>query len=131
MCADSQPPTPVDLRLNSTSTPAQIALFSRAVEHFVNEQRIGSFGRWGFGQFRAHLTITKDGVPIGTIRFNEETGNHELLFSEPGFDEALQAELQTVHGSEINAWAKAVEKPAPAVTKRSKAATDAQAAELT
>ena len=111
---------PVDLRMNSTSTPAQIALFARAVERFVNEQRIGSFGRWGFGQFQAHLTITKDGEEIGHIRRNETTGNHELVFSEPGFEEALQAELQVVKGEEINTWAKVPDAGGPSTTKKGK-----------
>lgn len=122
---------PVDLRLNATSTAAQIALFARSVEHFANEQRIGSFGRWGFGQFRAHLTITKEDEPIGTIRFNESTSNHELVFFDPSFDEALQADLRAVTGAEINTWAKGVVKAAPSPAgKRSKptaAATAEQA----
>lgn len=120
---------PVDLRLNATSTPAQIALFARSVEHFANEQRIGSFGRWGFGQFRAHLTVTKEGEVIGTIRFNESTGNHELVFSDPSFDEALQADLRAVTGAEINTWAKAVVKAAPSPTGKRSKATAATTAE--
>lgn len=115
---------PVDLRMNSTCTPAQIALFARSVYHFANEQRIGGFGRWGFGQFRAHLTITKEGEPIGSIRFNDATSSHELHFFDPSFDEALQAELAAVTGAEINTWAKGVEKTAPSPTgKRAKAST--------
>lgn len=97
---------PVDLRLDSKCTAAQVALFARGVEHFLNEDRIGSFGRFGFGQFKAYMDITEDGEVIGHVRWDEAAGKHVATFIDPSYFEVLHEELSQTTAAEIEMFAK-------------------------
>lgn len=126
---------PLDLRLHSSCTPAQIALFARSVQAFCNDDRIGSFGRLGFGQFRGWVEIAKDGEPIGRIAWDAASSRHELVFEDSGFEDQLAAELAAVTAAELDeftrtARSQAVDDAAPASQgkkgRSAKAAAEAQ-----
>lgn len=96
---------PVDLRLASYVSPAQIALFSRGLERFVAHQALGGLGRWGFGQYRAYLEIVGPDGHIGSLRWNDELQDHVLTFANDSYDAALADALACVNVSETAAFA--------------------------
>lgn len=98
---------PVDLRLGSTCTAAQIALAAASLTRLINTQRFGSFSRWGFGQYRAYLDVIRDDVKIASIVYDAESQSHHLVYAEPGYEEALSAALQDLSAKELNEFAMA------------------------
>jgi CRISPR type IV-associated protein Csf2 len=95
---------PFELRLADYASPAQIALLARGVERMLNEQKIGGYGRWGFGQCRAKLDVWLLDELIGTLRYDEALGRHVLAFSDRAYDDALSAELASLAGEELDAF---------------------------
>lgn len=95
---------PVDFRLAADATPAQIALFCRGLERFVKRQNMGGMGRWGFGQYRAYLSIDGADGPIGTLRWSDEVQNHVLTFVNDSYDKALADALATFDPAEIDGF---------------------------
>lgn len=104
---------PVDMRLQSWVSPAQLALFIRGLERLVNEQQLGGFKRWGFGQYNAYLDITAGDQKVGRIQWDAERHQHTCTMVDSSYDDALRQALASVDSAELSGFANAGAPKAP------------------